>query len=290
MNAMALDWADVQPPEADAVDKAAEAEEVAAVAGEEVKPPHAPTFNYADYPAPYRVSAVPEALRPFMVEATAEGYTPPFYVNRGGNTRSAINPIPGCPPIEPGGKALVFDDWGNPKVIAVTGMHGGEIRGMLGATPVQYQAWIAMQDEAPLTVIEQIDGPARLTDEEADALDAELFEWSKFLGARAAKYNWCGTFENILNDVGVKPWRPGFKWVELQIQVKIDAKDVDSLLTEKIGGESKVHNVVATTMVRLNDVSREDYDNGRWRPLLEKAGYKNVGSQIYVNAKEAMSL
>lgn len=281
---------DIRPPESITTEPAPEPVVASdeAVAAEVPVEPHAPTFNYADYPVSYRVGAVPEALRPFMIEAAPTDYTPPFYVNRGGATRSSINPIPGCPPIAPGSKALVFDDWGNPKVIAVTGMHGGEIRGTLGDVPVQYRAWIAMKDEAPLTVPETVEAPARLTDEEADALDAELFEWSKFLGARAAKYNWCGTFENILNDVGVKPWRPGFNWVELQIDVRLDADDLD--LAEKIGGESKVKTIIASTIVKITDVSREDYDNGRWKPLLEKAGYKNITGSIYVHNKEAMSL
>lgn len=258
---------------------------------EEVTPPpapHAPAFSYADFKTSYRTGAVPEALRPFMMEAEAQGYTPPFYVNRAGTTRAAHAVIPGCPPIEPGGKALVFDDWGNPRVIEVTGMHDGEIRGMLGTTPVQCRAWIAMSPQAPLTVLPETERPNRLTAEEADALDAEFFEWSKYLGWRAEKYGWCNTFERILQNLGIKPWRPGFKSVTLSVDVLIDAKDV--ALTEKIGGEAEVRQVRATTLITLKDVSREDYENGRWSALLQGAGYKNLTGNIGVFSKEAVTL
>lgn len=290
MNALAVDtqW-DPFPQPADMAAAPAEKDKVETVA-EEVTPPkptHMPTFEYSQMPPSYRVGAVPESLRPFMVEATATDYTPPFYVNRGGTTRSTTNPIPGCPPIEPGDKALVFDDWGKPRVIEVTGMHGGEIRGMLGSTPVQCRAWIAMSAEAPLTVVEKPD-PARLTDEQAEALEAEIMEWSKFLGWRADKYQWCGTFENILNDMGVTPWRPGFKTVTLQVDVRLDAKDIDAALAEKIGGKAEVRSATISSQVVLMDVSREDYENSRWTPLLKKAGYKNFTENIRVLAKEAM--
>lgn len=268
----------VSPPEA-----MVQAEEVT-----QPPAPHAPTFNYADMKPPYRTGAVPEALRPFLIEAVAEGYTPPFYVNRTGTTRSALAVVPGCPPIAPGGKALVFDDWGKPRVITVTGMHEGEIRGMFGSIPLQCRAWVAMSDEAPLTAAEGDDAPNRLTNEEADALEAELGEWAKFLGWRAEKYGWCGTFENILRDVGVKPWRPGFKTVTLLAEVRIDAKEI--ALAEKIGGESEVRSVMATTLITLKDVSREDYENGQWTPLLEKAGYKNIAGNFRVHSKEAVRL
>lgn len=248
--------------------------------------PHLPTFNYGDMATKYRSGAVPEELRPFMIEAKPEGYTPPFYVNRAGTTRAAEAVIPGCPPIEPGGKALVFDDWGNPKVVVVTAMHEGEIRASHGGIPVQYRAWIAMSDAAPVMEVPSVVDPKRLTDEEADALEAELFEWSKFLGVRADKYNWCGTFENILKDVGVKPWRPGFESVTLQVETRLDSKDVQSLLAEKVGGETEVKSVMVNTFITINDVSREDYDNGRWQQLLQAAGYKNITGGIYVHSKK----
>jgi hypothetical protein len=284
-----------QPPEADAVDAAAEAEEVTAVAGEEVtapeSPPHAPTFNYANFPANHRVGAVPENLLPFLIEATAEGWTPPFYVSRTGKTRAAVNPIPGCPPIEPGGKALVFDDWGKPRVIEVTGMHEGEIRGMLGSIPLQCQAWVAMSAEAPLTATDVAVRPDRLTEEEATALEAELFEWSKFLGHYAEKYGWCSTFESILRDVGVQPWRPGFESVTLEMSVNLDKEKASELVNESMGGEATLNSVMATTRVTLKDVSRQDYDAGRWDPLLKAAGYKNyVHGSVYVISKKAVSL
>lgn len=271
--------------------KSDEAPEVEAVAEEVTTPkePHAPTFRYVNMPPSYRIGAVPEALRQFMVEEEATGYTPPFYVDRGGSTKSAMRPIPGCPPIEPDGKALVFDDWGNPRVIKVTGIHNGEIRGMLGSIEIQCQAWIAMKPEAPLTVIVDPKAPARLTDEEAAALEAEINEWSKFLGWRADKYGWCGTFENILRDMGVEPWRPGFKTVTLQVDVRLDAKDIDAALVEKIGGKAEVRSATVASQIVLTDVSREDYENSRWLTLLEKAGYKNMTSSIRVLAKEAMT-
>lgn len=280
MNAMATDTSTEVWPSTEPV----------SVHTEEVTTPtvtHAPTFNYADMKPPYRTKAVPEALLPFLIEATAEGYTPPFYVNRAGTTRAAEAVVPGCPPIEPGGKALVFDDWGKPRVITVTGMHEGEIRGMFGSIPLQCRAWVAMSDEAPLTAAEG-NAPNRLTDEEADALEAELGEWAKFLGWRAEEYGWCGTFENILRDVGVTPWRPGFKTVTLLAEVRIDAKEI--ALAEKIGGESEVRSVMATTLITLKDVSREDYENSRWTPLLEKAGYKNIAGNFRVHSKEAVRL
>lgn len=265
-----------QPPEADAVDAAEQAKTTTV---QEVTPPpvvHSPAFNYSEMDANYRSSAVPAALLPFLIEAKPEGYTPPFYVNRGGTTRASVNPIPGCPPIEPGGKALVFDDWGNPKVIEVTGMFDGEIRGMLGTIPVQYRAWVAMKDEAPLTVMPDEPEAPRLTDEEADALEAELLAWSKFLGARADKHGWCGTFENILRDMGMKPWRPGYEWVMLAIDVPLDAKEQKGVaLAKKVGGEVEVASITATAKVKILDVSREDYDNSRWDALLKAAGYKN---------------
>lgn len=272
--------------------KSDEAPEVEAVAEEVTTPkePHAPTFRYTNMPPSYRIGAVPEALRQFMIEDVATEYTPPFYVDRGGSTKSALRPIPGCPPIEPGGKALVFDDWGSPKVIEVTGMttHGTEIRGMLGTTPVQYQAWIAMKPEAPLTEVADPTAPARLTDEEAAAVEAEIMEWSKFLGWRADKYGWCGTFENILNDMGVTPWRPGFKTVTLEVNVRLNNAELGKAVVEKIGGEAEVRSAVVSTQVVIKDVSRDDYDNSRWTPLLEKAGYKNF-TVNRVLAKEAMT-
>lgn len=250
--------------------------------------PHAPSFDYAEMPAAHRKGAVPEALRQFLVEATATDYTPPFWVDRGGATRGTVQSHPGCPPIAIGGKALVLDDWGNPLVIQVTGMRGGEITGMLGDTEIQCKAWVALTDEAPLTVAPEADGPKRLTDEEADALDAEFHEWVKFLGWRADKYGWCGTFENILKGMGIKPWRPGFKVVTLQVDVTVESKDLASLVKDRIGGEAKVNSATINTLITLKDIDRDTFDNGQWQPLLEKAGYTNVRN-IYVHSKEAMT-
>jgi hypothetical protein len=222
-------------------------------------------------------------------EFDAVTWTPPFWVQEDRvtlNRRSGK--YPGCPPMEAGQKALSIDDLYVPRVVEVVEIREGYLMAKYGDTVLQVRAWVALTDSATLTPGPRSPGnpDGALSEEEAAAVDAEFEAWSRFLGARAEKYNWCGTFENILNGVGVKPWRPGFKTVTLQVDVAIEPDEaLLKVLSAQAGGEIKPATARMQTHIVLKDVSREDFNGSRWKDLLSAAGYKNF-SNIYVLEKE----
>ena len=259
-------------------------------AGASTTGPHRPHAVWAIIPAHKRALVRGENWFEHLAEVKPEGWTPPFWVDENKidlNRRSGK--YPGSPPMEAGQKALVVDDWGSPgKVVEVVGMHDNHLVGKYGAATVYGTAWLALTDDAVLDDgITGAAGPKNaLTEEEAAALDAEFNEWARFLGARAEKYGWCGTFENILTEVGVKPWRPGFKSVTLTVRTELEASDeVKAALVKAMGGEVTLATSRVDTNVVLTDVSRDDYNSSNWDSLLRKAGYKNF-SNIRVTAKE----
>lgn len=290
MNAIALEWPDVQPPEADEADKAAEVAAEAEAAAPEVEvpvvPPHKPSLRRVDVPLGYRTGFVPDKWREHLVEYPETDYAPPFWISGDGSVTTAKTIIPMCPPLKAGDKALVLDDWGNPRVITVTEMLGGEIIGQTGMHHIMCKAWVALKADTPIPEGQKPDESGLMSEIEAAAVEKELNDWARFLGIRAEKYGWCSTFESILQQVGVTPWRPGYKTVTLQFTTTIDAKDLLSKKAkEAIGGDGEVKTATITLHHTLKDVSRATFNNGDFRPLLRKAGYKNPGN-IYVHAKE----
>lgn len=248
---------------------------------------HTPPLRWADVPANRRV--IPMSVRHdgHFVASEPQGYTPPFWVGMDGMTLTSETGVyPGCPPMQAGQKALMLDDWSAPKVITVTEMRESQVVGMLGDLPVMSRAWVALEDEATLSAGPLAQAPGSLTDEEADALDKEFEAWARYLGVRAEKYGWCGTFENILGEVGIKPWRPGFKTVTLRVTSQVDpTEELSKAFTESIGGEAKAVTTRMNLLITLKDVTRDQYNAGTWTALLNAAGYRNF-SDIYIHSKE----
>lgn len=227
-----------------------------------------------------------------LAEVTVEGWTPPLWLDENkSDLKHRAGKYPVSPPMEAGQKALVLDDWGNtPKVVEVVGLHNNHLVAKYGAATLYATSWLALTDDAVLSGGIAGAGPRKdaLTEEEAAALDAEFEAWSHFLGYRAHKYGWCGTFENILKGVGIEPWRPGFKTVTLSVQTTLEPSDeMKALIAKSMGGDVKFDGSRVTTQVVLADVSRADYNGARWDSLLTKAGYKNF-SQVRVLDNEPM--
>lgn len=292
MNALMFDTAwgadpsantEIQPPEADAAEAEAAAPEVEE---EPAAPPHKPVLRRADVPMAHRTGFVPDKWRKHLIEYPETDYAPPFWVSEDGHVTTAKTTIPMCPPLKAGDKALVMDDWGHPRVITVTEMQGGEITGQTGVHHIMCKAWVALKADTPIPKGQKPNESGLMSEIEAAAVEKELNDWARFLGVRAEKYGWCSTFESILQQVGVTPWRPGYKTVTLQFTTTVDAKDLISDKTkEAIGGDGEVKTATITLHHTLKDVSRVTFNNGDFRPLLRKAGYKNPGN-IYVHAKE----
>lgn len=277
---------EAQPPEADAARVAAEAEAAAPEVEEPAAPPHKPSLRRADVPMAHRTGFVPDKWRKHLVEYPETDYAPPFWVSEDGHVTTAKTTIPMCPPLKAGDKALVMDDWGRPRVITVTEMLGGEIIGNSGLHHLMCKAWVALKADTPIPEGQKPNESGLMSEIEAAAVEKELNDWARFLGVRAEKYGWCSTFESILQQVGVTPWRPGYKTVTLQFTTTVDAKDLISDKTkEAIGGDGEVKTATITLHHTLQDVSRATFNSGDFRPLLRKAGYKNPGN-IYVHAKE----
>lgn len=295
MNALMFDTAwgadpsantEAQPPEAEAAEVTAEAEAAAPEVEAPIATPHKPSLRRADVPMAHRIGFVPDKWRKHLIEYPETDYAPPFWVSDEGSVTTAKTTIPMCPPLKAGDKALVLDDWGNPRVITVTEMQGGEIIGHSGMHHLMCKAWVALNAEAPIPEGQKPNESGLMSEIEAAAVEKELNDWARFLGVRAEKYGWCSTFESILQQVGVTPWRPGYKTVTLQFQTTVDAKDLLSKKAkEAIGGDGEVKTATITLHHTLKDVSRTAFNNGDFRPLLQKAGYKNP-SNIYVHAKE----
>lgn len=292
MNAIAQDteWNPFGPP-LTAAEGAPPPVVTEAVTTPTTEPVHRPALRLADVPLDRRAVVVPtkKAMKNLLkIEDTA--YAPPFWVGEGGEATTDKTDLPLCPPIEVGGKAMVLDDWKKPKVVEVTGMHEGQIEALYGTVPIRCKAWLAVNDKAVIdSPLNQ--RPGRLSDEEAAALEAEIMEWSKFLGYRAEKHRWCETFESILMDMGIEPWRPGFKSVTLQVYTELPAAAVKDALAERMGGEIKAERMTAVGYVDIEDVSREDFKSSRFTEYLKAKGFnvKNI-TQIYVHAKEPMPL
>lgn len=277
---------EAQPPEAAAAEVAAEAEPAAPKIEEPAAPPHRPSLRRADVPATHRTNFVPDKWRKHLIEYPETDYAPPFWVSDGGTVTTDKTTIPMCPPLKAGDKALVLDDWGSPRVITVTEMLGGEIIGNSGVHHLMCKAWVALKADTPIPEGQKPNESGLMSEIEAAAVEKELDEWARFLGVRAEKYGWCSTFESILEQVGVKPWRPGFKTVTLQFQTTINVKDLLSKeVKEAIGGDGEAQNAYITMLHTLKDVSRATFQAGDFRRLLKKAGYKSPAN-IYVHAKE----
>lgn len=277
---------EAQPPEADAAEVAAEAEAAAPEVEVPVVPPHRPVLRRVEVPAAHRVGFVPDTWREHLIEYPETDYAPPFWVSDEGNVTTSKTTIPMCPPLKAGDMALVLDDWGNPRVITVADMVGGEITGQSGANHLMCKAWVALKADTPIPDGQAPNESGLMSQIEAAAVEKELNEWARFLGVRAEKYGWCSTFESILEQVGVKPWRPGFKTVTLQFSTTLDAKELLSKKAkEAIGGDGEVQTATITMLHTLKNVDRATFRAGDFRPLLQKAGYKNPGN-IYVHAKE----
>lgn len=277
---------EAQPPEAEAARVAAEAEAAAPEVEVPVVPPHRPVLRRADVPAGHRTDFVKAKWREHLVEYAETDYAPPFWISDEGHVTTTKTTIPMCPPLKAGDKALVFDDWGSPRVITVTEMLGGEIIGHSGMHHLMCKAWVALKADTPIPEGQKPNESGLMSEIEAAAVEKELNDWARFLGVRAEKYGWCSTFESILQQVGVTPWRPGYKTVTLQFTTTVDAKDLLSKKAkEAIGGDGEVKAATITLHHTLKDVSRATFNNGDFRPLLRKAGYKNP-SNIYVHAKE----
>lgn len=299
MNALMFDTAwgadpsantEAQPPEADAADKAAEVAAEAEAAAPEVEvpvvPPHKPSLRRVDVPMAHRTGFVPDKWRKHLVEYPETDYAPPFWVSDAGHVTTDKTTIPMCPPLKAGDKALVLDDWGSPRVITVTEMLGGEIIGQTGMHHIMCKAWVALKADTPIPEGQKPDESGLMSEIEAAAVEKELNEWARFLGVRADKYGWCSTFESILQQVGVTPWRPGFKTVTVQFQTTINAKDLLSKkVKEAIGGDGEVQTAYITVHHTLKNVDRTTFDRADFAPLLREAGYKSP-SNIYVHAKE----
>lgn len=296
MNALMFDTAwgadpsantETEPPEAGgATEVAAEAEAAAPEVEVPTVPPHRPSLRRADVPMGYRNGFVPEKWREHLVEYPETDYAPPFWISEDGHITTAKTTIPACPPLKAGDKALVFDDWGNPRVITVTEMLGGEVIGQSGAHHLMCKAWVALKAGTPIPAGQKPDESGLMSEIEAAAVEKELNEWARFLGVRAEKYNWCTTFESILQQVGVTPWRPGYKTVTVQFQTTINAKDLLSKkVKEAIGGDGEVQTAYITVLHTLKNVDRATFQAGNFAPLLREAGYKSPAN-IYVHAKE----
>lgn len=286
MNAIATDtqWDPFPQP----ADMAAAPTEAAAPEVEvPITPPYRPVLLRADVPALSRHGFLPNLWREHLVEFPETDYAPPFWVSDEGAVTTAKTTVPMCPPLKAGDKALVMDDWANPRVITVTEMVGGEITGQSGMHHLMCKAWVALKADAPIPEGQNSDESGLMSEIEAAAVEKELTDWSRFLGARAEKYGWCSTFETILERVGVKPWRPGFKTVTLQFQTTVNVKDLLSKkVLEAIGGDGEVQEAIVTVRHTLKDVDRATYKAGDFAPLLREAGYTKPNN-IYVHAKEA---
>lgn len=246
---------------------------------------HKPVMRLSMIPTG-RKMVVPLDMHQYLTEIKQTDYAPPGWVSAKGNAVGTKSSWPLCPPIEAGQKAMVLDTWGTPRIVTVTGMHEGEIEATFGTIPLRCRAWLAVTDEAPLSTPPG-QREDRLTEEQAKALEEEIDTWSKFLGYRAEKHRWCETFEDILREMDIKPWRPGFKKVTLQVHTRVPADAMKPVVAERVGGEATAQDVEVTFLVDLEDIDRETYANGRWSALLAEKGYKNI-SQIYVHSKEPM--